>query len=263
MRGGVESDIPFAVLHLMTALELLLKARVAIKDPLLLVANGKSVTVESFSRGDFRSIGVEDAIELLTGANLLNLTDRQVKQLTTLRSMRNRVTHFVHGAGSIEARTALGAGIHLFIEIHNAEFSDDEVYSRRSMRSLAEDLRQCDEFVRERLDQLSYQLNSSTRPRTRYFSECLYCLQDATVITGENITCLFCGRTATVQDTADLYSNGETVEFCPVCERPSVVCHLNSGDEPTYECICCGYFRGPEIRWCNLLGPITRLREDF
>lgn len=260
VRRAEAEEKRFAILHLVTALELLLKARIAMKDPRLLV-RGKPVTEEAFERGDFKSVGMEEAIKLLTSKGLLCLSARQLNQLTTLRNMRNRTTHFVDGANTVEARAAIGAGVHLFIEIHNAEFTDDEVCRTYPMQKVAEELSRCDEFVNERLGHLGGHLHGSARPRTHYFDECHNCLQDAAVIIEESIRCLFCGATVAIRDHAQLISEDSTVAPCPECKRDSVACHCRGGKESTYECICCGYFRGPEIHWADQSGPIPRLRE--
>jgi hypothetical protein len=238
----------FAVLHLVTALELLLKAKLAMSDPRLLMSRGKAVTDDAFERGDFHSVGMERAIELMTDAGLLQLSDRQLRQLATLRGMRNRVTHFVDAASAVETRAALGAGLHLFIEIHNAEFSDDDVYRAKPMREVTEELSRCDEFVKARLEHLSASLQSAVRPRTHWFSECSNCLQDATVIIGENVESLFCGTTSTIRDHAECISEDSNVESCPECGRASVACRRWRAGELTYECICCGHFQGGEIQ---------------
>lgn len=251
----------FAVLHLVTALELLLKARLAMNDPRLLVSHGKPVTDDAFERGDFHSVGMERAIELMTNAGVLNLSDRQLRQLATLRAMRNRVTHFVDAASAVETRSALGAGLHLFIEIHNAEFSDDDVYRAKPMGEITEELSRCDEFVKERLEHLSARLQSAVRPRTHWFDECSNCLQDATVIIDENVNCLFCGTTSTIRDHAECISDDSKVESCPACSRASVACHRWPTGEPTYECICCGHLKGRAIQWQDASGLISRLKE--
>ena len=58
------SEWKFAVVHLATALELLLKARIAIEDPLLLGAKG-TITVADLESGRFRSVTIEVALRRL------------------------------------------------------------------------------------------------------------------------------------------------------------------------------------------------------
>lgn len=263
VRRGDPDEKRFAILHLVTALELLLKARVAIDDPRLLAARGKPVTEEQLDSGCFRSIGMEEAVDLLTAAGRLALSDHHLKQLSTLRSMRNRVTHFIDTADQVDARAALGAGLHLFIEIHNAEFSDDDVYRAKSMMRIAEDLREFGDFVKERLGDLSAQLKANERPKTRHLDECSNCLQDATVILGETFKCLFCDSVDTIAGYTELISDDSSVGVCPTCSRPSVARHQWRDQDPTYECICCGYFRGPELRWVDVSGPISRLKDTI
>lgn len=249
-RGAAE-ERNFAILHLATSLELLIKAVVAAEDPNWLVAGSKPVSDDAFARGDFKSISFDRAINLLTASRYVRLTPCQVQHLTALRHMRNRVTHFLEAGDDIETRSVLGAGIHLFIEIYTAGFIDDRSDSGKWVRDIATALNQCEEFVHERLEHLASSLQRAERLRTCYFSECSNCLQDAAVIECENLTCLFCGSSETISACAGLVSQDGSVEMCPACSRLSVAYHRWEVEEPTYECICCGYFRGPELRWSD------------
>jgi hypothetical protein len=252
VRSGDVKQTRFAILHVATALELVFKARLAMQDPFLIV-RGNHVTEDALERGEFQSVGIEEAVERLKTAGLLSLGDHQVSHLKTLRNMRNRVTHFACAANADEARAALGAGLQLFIEIHNSGFTDDDVYPAKSMQALVEELSRCNEFVNERHRQLAETILTAARPRTRHLEECQHCLQDAIVIIGESLKCIFCGANATIHDYVERISDDNTVGVCKTCGRKSVMCHFSQGaEQPTYECICCGDFRGPAVTWTVL-----------
>lgn len=263
-RGFVESAVDyarqdqqeqwkFAILHLTTALELLLKARLAIEDPKALVAGSAQIRDWQFDRGDFQSIGINECIKKLTRIYRVSFQKRQHKVLDMLRGLRNRVVHHITPTDSNELKVAVGAGLNLFIEINNAEFPDEKPFSKMTMSDLAIELRKYDEFLKERLACLAEQFHSYTRPRTHYTDECSHCLQDATVIDGDDIRCLFCGQGVSIQEFAELRSIDGSVETCRECGSQSVAKHQGKDREATYECFCCGYFRGPEIKWrdCN------------
>jgi len=65
------------------------------------------------------------------------------------------------------------------------------------------------------------------------------------------VQCLFCCHGMTVQEFAELISDDGSVEACPECNRQAVARHQWKDREPTYECFCCGYFRGPELKWTD------------
>jgi hypothetical protein len=252
----------FAIVHLTTALELLLKARLAIEDHKHLVAGKAKVSDRQFDEGDFRSIGIEDCIEKLTQTIQFSLSNRQRQVLCTLRSLRNRVAHYIDPSDTIALKVAVAAGLNLFIEINHTEFPDDDPYGAGKIPQFVEELQKYDVFVKERLSSLSERLCSALRPRTHHTDECSYCLQDAAVIVGDDVRCLFCGRGMAVREFAELWSDDGTVETCPSCGRQSVSKHQSKDREPTYECFCCGHFRGPEMKWSDGKGDIPRLHAD-
>jgi hypothetical protein len=254
----------FAILHLATALELLLKAKLAVTDHRQLVAGKKAqITERQFDEGNFKSIGIEECIERLDRTCGFSLNNRQRQVITTLRNLRNRVAHYIDPSGDTAALKAVAAaGLNLFIEINNAEFLDEDPYGARTIPQLVVDLHKYDDFVKERLSSLSERLHSATRPRTRHTDECSHCLQDAAIIIDDEVQCLFCGNGMAVREFAELMSDDGTVEICPACGRLSVARHGQKECEPTYECFCCGYFRGSELKWSDGKVEIPRLHTD-
>ena len=176
--------------------------------------------------------------------------------------MRNRTVHYIDPGDTAALKAAVAAGLNLFLEINNAEFLDEDLYGAKSMHQLAVELHEYDDFVNERLSSLSDRLCAAVRPRTNHTDECSDCLQDAAIIDGDDVRCLFCGKGMTVRDFAELKSDDRTVESCPSCGRQSVFRYQWKAREPTYECFCCGHFRGPEVTWCDEKGSIPRLHAD-
>jgi hypothetical protein len=258
-RQDRQEQWKFAVLHLTTALELLLKARLALEDPKQLAARSTPITERQFEQGDFRTVGIEDCIERLARMCRFCLNQRERAVIETLRGLRNRVVHYINPSNSNELKAAVGAGLNLFIEINNAEFRDEEPFGAKTTSQVVVELHKCDDFVKERLASLSNQLRSSPRPRTHHTDECSHCLQDATVIDGDDVRCLFCGHGEAIQEFAEGISVDRSVETCPECGRQSVAKHQWKDCEPTYECFCCGHFRGPELKCCAWNG--TALAE--
>ena len=183
-----------------------------------------------------------------------------------MRNLRNRFAHYVELSEDTAAyRATATAGLNLFIDLNDSEFSDIESYNAKPMPQLVEALTKYEDFVNVRLASLERRLRSSMRPLTHYLDECSVCLQDAAIIDDEAIRCLFCGRELPVREVARLYSEDGSVEICPVCNRESVCIHGQENHAPTRECFCCGYFTGQELRWSgwrNGFHPIPRLHND-
>ena len=152
-----------------------------------------------------------------------------------------------------EIRALVASGLDLFFELHESEFKNEEdPWQAKSMTEMAVQLSELREFVTCRMASIADKLRESERPRTHHFSECPRCLQDAVTILDESIICLFCGYGVTIHEAAEMLSEDQSVENCPVCHRPAIAKHqIFSGKDPTFECFCCGYFRGPEIKWTD------------
>jgi len=264
VRHACERDAgewKFALLHTTTALELLAKARIALENPHL-IARGE-VDDLRFDRGEFQSVNLDEAFRRLKKTTGFSLSAKQRTALNKLKASRNRLVHFMDSATEEETRALVASGLALFFELHEAEFRNEEDPWRAiSMVELAEELSKLRDFVACRMANLADRLQGSERPRTLHFSECQRCLQEADVIIGDSVICLFCGDGLTIREAAELISDDQSIEDCPVCHRPAVAKHQGPrGREATYECFCCGYFRGPEIRWGDGRGGVLpRLR---
>lgn len=251
----------FALLHTTTALELLAKARIAFEDPHQIV-RGK-IDHLSFEHGEFQSINLDAAYHRLKKITGFSLSVNNETALAKIKAARNRLVHFTEGASAEETKALVASGMALFFELHEAQFhGEEDPWRARTMTELAQGLSEFREFVSCRMASLMSRLKTAERPRTHYLAECQKCLQEADVIVGESVICLFCGYQLTIRDSAELLSDDHTVEDCPVCHRPSVAKHhFNNSTEVTYECFCCGYFRGPEINWSDGKGgQLPRLR---
>jgi hypothetical protein len=255
------SEWKFAVVHLATALELLLKARIAIKDPLLLGAKG-TISVADLESGRFRSVRIEVALRRLKQLGLV-LTDEQRAALESVSDLRNRLVHFTIEEDRARFMSVFASGLNLFFELEFSEFRNVESYRAKTQSELIIQLAKVEAFVQERLFSLQPHLASSKRPRTHYFDECHHCLQDATIINDDGLCCLFCRHMISIPAYAEDTSEDGSVEACPDCGRGSVVRRRRrDGVPPTSECFCCGYFEGPELGWSDGKRSIPRLHGD-
>jgi hypothetical protein len=236
-RKGYAENWKFAILHLATALELLLKARLAIEDHRLLVDGKRHVSDRQFDDGDFNSVTVDECIKRLAQHSQFALTIRQRHTLSQLRILRNRVAHFTEPGDDAALKAAVAAGLNLFIELNEAaEFRDDETYGTKSVRELITALNEYEDFVKERMSALAERLQSASRPKTHHADECSFCLQDAAVIDGEKFRCLFCSYQTTLRDFAEARSDNDRADVCPDCSRHSVLISQWKDQKPTHEC---------------------------
>lgn len=202
----VSSEWKFAVVHLATALELLLKARIAIEDPLLLGAKG-TISVANLQSGRFRSVTIDVGLQRLKQLGLV-LTDEQRAALDAISDLRNRLVHFTIEEDRARFMSVFASGLNLFFELEFSEFRTVESYRAKTQSELIIQLAKVEAFVQERMSSLRPRLASSNRLRTHYFDECHHCLQDATIINDDGLCCLFCRYTIAIQAYAEDASEG-------------------------------------------------------
>jgi len=120
---GYRENWKFAILHLNTALELILKATLAMDDHRHLVAGKEQVTDRQFDEGAFRSIGIEECLERLAKGGLLTLDATQRQTIDALQRLRNRIAHYIEPDDAPAMKAIVAAGVNLFIEVHDAAFT--------------------------------------------------------------------------------------------------------------------------------------------
>jgi hypothetical protein len=250
-----------AILSIAIALELLAKARLADMDVALIVQGPHRPTGNALAQGAFATISLREAFDKLEKQTAFQLSENQKHLIRALCDLRNRLVHFIAATNKEEVLSIFGASANFFLHLHETEFSAwEEPYQMQPLRDTIVDLTELKSFVSERLEFLSEQLASAERPRTHHLDECSWCLQDASVIEGSEIVCLFCNRRNSIQDVAADLSDDGTVEQCPECKRPAIAKHSHSFGT-TDECFCCGHYSGTEMLWSDGTKPIPRLRD--
>jgi hypothetical protein len=241
-----------AAVVLGTGIELLLKARLAMEDPKLLIAGNQRATDRQLAEGEFRSVSIDECTRRLRKLSLCSLNQRQQHSLNTLRACRNRLAHH-HDLGlSVDLQYIVATGLSLFVDIYTSEFGCDDPAEEAHIAELIGRLSRSDEFVEARFGDISDRLAVAVRPRTHHVDECSNCYQDAIVISDSDIVCQFCSRRVSIVGFAEEISEDGSVEICPMCGRRSVAKHEWGGNETsTHECFCCGWFTGPELTWAH------------
>jgi hypothetical protein len=85
----------YSILHFAIAVELLLKARLAIEHWSLVVLKNPNKT--NYIKGDFISVNLDEAVKKLREVVGANITVAEHKAFKKISSHRNKVIHFYHG----------------------------------------------------------------------------------------------------------------------------------------------------------------------
>src|SRR5207253_1362613 len=87
-------DLKYAVLHLASGTELVLKERLRRENPALLYQRPEKFDEADFDAGNFSSANAKEAVKRLVDDAGVTVSDRHRNQLHLLREMRNRIGHF-------------------------------------------------------------------------------------------------------------------------------------------------------------------------
>lgn len=254
-KSGSKHELKYAVLHVVAGIELAVKARLSLEHWSLVFEQLDKASLDRLYSGEFRSVGIEDAVERMENLARVQISDAAKRELGSLRNMRNRIAHFNSPPTTESLRAALAIGLGVFMEVYADHLVTSSVGKDSFVTSLARDLRHFEEFVSARMASLNPKLLKSKRPGTSYFAECMECLQDAAVVTDTGVKCLFCGFEPPVSERARLRSVNRDVRVCKECGKVALIVTYEADGYRDQECIVCGHYDGepsPFITRVNL-----------
>ena len=145
----------YSVIHFYASIELFLKARLLAEHWTLVVDRRKSPNKEKFDKGDFASVTLEEAVELLAQVVETTVPERHFAAFKRVRSIRNQMVHFYHVEtagkdGDDRMRGIVAAQLEAWYLLHDLLRSWTDVFGRWNSRisSLDHDLRQFQDYLK-------------------------------------------------------------------------------------------------------------------
>lgn len=223
-----ERDLKYAVLHLTSGIELILKERLRQEHWALVFQDVDKANHKAYEAGSFQSVTFRDCLTRLKGVCDVVISDDDSQTLTTLRDKRNRLEHFGI-VDTDEAIQAAAAKCLIFVlDFIRDELADGISGHETIMGQIRDRCLAFEKFVTKRL--------MSIKPSLAQFSEvltCPRCLQETMVLDDASVRCLFCSSSPTPEEAAAEYvSNVLQVSYRDV----------NKGaDWPLSYCSACGH----------------------
>ena len=208
-------DWKFALLHLASGVELLLKAKLQQEHWSLIFAKPDQVSKALFASGQFQSIDSRTAIERLSKAAGIDLSPEDRNLLESIRTYRNRVQHFAIDVEEQAIKSLMGKGFAFtvrFIEQSLSGAIDDR--GKSLVQDIVVGLKEYEEFTSERMNQLLDELS-----QFKDYAFCFRCDQCALGLGNGNPRCLFCGLTSSPEEIAFL-GDERWLGVCPECKGP-------------------------------------------
>ncbi|MEW1699294.1 serine/arginine repetitive matrix protein 1 [Streptomyces sp. NPDC091278] len=253
-------NVKYAVVHLQSAVEVLLKARLLEEHWALVFADPHKATLKALDDGDFISVTTDQAIQRLQNIVCIRITEKEKAALGKVRDDRNKLQHFgmpKTNARVVEARA--GEVLDFLIRFVEKELvpylgSREAAGVTESLADLREGLNRINSYVRKRLNRIVGEMKAEgAESRT---IRCPDCEQLALVLREDPVgkdpdawggfaTCRFCSRLWYTEELLDRYGGNREEptdgNACPRCERWSlgVDVPVRSDPENVYFCFAC------------------------
>lgn len=245
--SSTKRELKYAVLHLASGIELVLKERLRREDWKLLFEKMEQANDVAYRTGSFRSVKFDECLDRLGSHCDIWVEGPPKQRLTAIRDKRNRLEHLaiVDSAEAIISSATLALEVVVdFIrdELNDQPLSADEEELLTAIRTKLGEL---EAFVKARQESLGPKLKEAYA-----ILPCPTCLQKALAI-DDGVTCLFCGYKNSSDGAADDYATevlGASrhlvqkegaewpVGFCPRCDWQACV----DADDQGYLCFGCG-----------------------
>jgi hypothetical protein len=251
-----ERSLKYAVLHLQAAVEVLLKARLQMKDWTLIVVDAAKTDESRFRQGNFASINRHETLRRLDAVLGIKIEQKDKDALEVLGRLRNSLQHWGLTATKYAVETGAADVLDFLIRFLDEELlqqlsPDERRHIDNDMNVVRKGLANIREFVRIRMDRLRGELAD----RLHHVVQCPDCRQFALVIAASAGSCRFCtrgwddpeellrGYVANILGfgTRDSGRMGEEpVEACLACGAETLVVVVTAaGPELTYLCFTC------------------------
>jgi hypothetical protein len=243
------SSWKYAIISLASAIELIMKSVLEKEHWSLLFENVDSASKEHLESGQFKSVDFETAQVRLQQIANVKLSERDKQYLTSLRNIRNRISHFKVDVNVNVVKSVVARGIAVFFDIYKTPHLESQ-YDERYEAQVNSSLRAFDRYVRIKMATLKSRIESSSRPAA-LFKCCQTCYQDAVVLAGaadDHAQCLYCGEEGTLEEFAARDSE-LPVEECPQCGTQSLAFVLYNNEDGEFVCVKCG-FKAKSIQYC-------------
>jgi hypothetical protein len=259
-NAGQKRHLKYALIHLCSGIELVLKERLRQEDWRLVFQNQDDATEEAYETGEFFSVDFKALQNRLEDDCGIDLTSGQKAELKSFRSRRNKVEHFnvVDTLLAMQSSTAKMVSFLVDFIDQNFEVDEFEEEEQELLTEIRNSLGSCAAVVQERVALIEPEVMG-----LHSVIQCPSCLQMAMNADGGAVRCLFCFFAPDPCDAAEEYvinvlgypsrfevekDGGEwPVRTCPECGHDTFVTAVpGRHDSRDFYCFTCGYENGSE-----------------
>ena len=231
-----EYDLIAAFLSVATAIELLMKAKIALKGWQLIANSSRRTTRENLIRGEFNSIAFEKCVGIIEREYGIVLDSRIKSRLNKIRTTRNKITHYFQSISKKEIIDLIAFGLDIFVDFYRRYLRED-VYHETDMTEYREkELATFSKFVELRIESNRHNEGPVIEIDEDLNDECSKCYTISLVITqNHEIKCMYCEAIFDIEEYARDWADPDTEPgWCDACEKKTVISRHS-----TRRCIIC------------------------
>jgi hypothetical protein len=252
-------DLKYAIVHLWSGIELILKKRLMNEHWSLIFRDINKAKMDCLQTGDFVSVYYDDAVIRLKDICGVDITEYK-SILTKIKEDRNRIEHFEISLSKEAAVSNLIKSWSFILDFISKNLSiDDEPDSSSIFDEIKEKILGHEDFIRHRLEDIKPILESNKNnayPAT--VINCPECMQNTLFLLEEECECKFCNFKADWETTMskwllyhgdyryfDLKDNmiDPVIHACPECGNEALYGFKDgsmSPPSPGWICFACG-----------------------
>jgi len=238
--------VKYAILHVASALELLLKQKLLEKDWKLLFSNTNQADQILFEKGDFHSVDLKKIKKRLSSECGIILTNEQDIILSRNKALRNEIMHFKMSVSHIEAVSIILKSwsftldfIQKYIDLSAAPDSE------KMLEKIRDKMVNHQAFIETRSEEAREKV--ATLPNDATLIECPCCLEKFAYVSEDQSICLLCNRDFKKEDFPELWHSTfldykdqleNDISVCPECNFEGLLKYPDKSNEIL--CLYCG-----------------------
>jgi hypothetical protein len=221
--------LKYAVIHLCSGIELILKEVVRKKDWRLLFPMPKEATQEQLQSGDFESVRFKKLIARLECECKVKFSEDDKKIIEELRLKRNKIEHFKVDEKVSAVKSLCSKTLNFLIQFidQNIDISTVSPASKKYINNLPKELAKFNSFVSVRTQTIKPKYDKKVSDGI-VVMKCPNCLQN-TLFNDSHLKCLFCYYTnspeiLTLEINRTFNSDKQlTIKACKKCTSTTLV----------------------------------------
>ena len=270
----------FSAVHFYQGLELFLKSYIIQKDWRLAVIKPDDCTYSLFIKGDFKSIGFEDTLNVLKFKCKVCVTKSASDSFYRIKKLRNKFIHFKCSIpDSTIVSTQLSAWHYMLGLIETNKFTKFTNEELHKIDMLKRKMLRYRRFINARYKEIKGKIKKMGN--YRLFIKCPVCEKKTIYLREGNIGCVLCGYdNIDPESIAEVLLYGykldkvghkrkksDKIGYCGICGNLSVIPIANTpleGVSGSYICINCRkgkYLKGFKCPSCGVM--LFNLRENY